>query len=49
MNSDARIFLARVYICFSLRAEVPIDVLRDTIQPFPTSSEAFVSALSDLG
>ena len=33
----------------AVRAEVPLDVLRDTIQPFPTFSEAFVSALADLG
>ena len=32
----------------AIRAEVPIEVLRDTIQPFPTFSEAFVSALADL-
>jgi pyruvate/2-oxoglutarate dehydrogenase complex dihydrolipoamide dehydrogenase (E3) component len=32
----------------AVRAEVPIAVLRDTIQPFPTFSEAFVSALADL-
>jgi pyruvate/2-oxoglutarate dehydrogenase complex dihydrolipoamide dehydrogenase (E3) component len=32
----------------AVRAEVPIPVLRDTIQPFPTFSEAFVDALSDL-
>jgi pyruvate/2-oxoglutarate dehydrogenase complex dihydrolipoamide dehydrogenase (E3) component len=32
----------------AIRAEVPIGVLRDTIQPFPTFSEAFVSALEDL-
>jgi pyruvate/2-oxoglutarate dehydrogenase complex dihydrolipoamide dehydrogenase (E3) component len=32
----------------AIRAEVPIPVLRDTIQPFPTFSEAFVNALSDL-
>jgi pyruvate/2-oxoglutarate dehydrogenase complex dihydrolipoamide dehydrogenase (E3) component len=32
----------------AIRAEVPIPVLRDTIQPFPTFSEAFVDALSDL-
>jgi pyruvate/2-oxoglutarate dehydrogenase complex dihydrolipoamide dehydrogenase (E3) component len=31
-----------------IRAEVPIDVLRDTIQPFPTFSEIFVNALADL-
>ena len=33
----------------AIRAEVPIEVLRDTIQPFPTFSEAFVNALADLG
>ena len=33
----------------AIRAEVPVDVLRDTIQPFPTFSEAFVTALEDLG
>lgn len=32
----------------AIRAEVPLDVLRDTIQPFPTFSEAFVSALAEL-
>jgi len=32
----------------AIRAEVPLDVLRDTIQPFPTFSEAFVDALADL-
>ncbi len=33
----------------AIRAEVPLAVLRDTIQPFPTFSEAFVNALVDLG
>jgi pyruvate/2-oxoglutarate dehydrogenase complex dihydrolipoamide dehydrogenase (E3) component len=33
----------------AVRAEVPLAVLRDTIQPFPTFSEAFVNALVDLG
>jgi pyruvate/2-oxoglutarate dehydrogenase complex dihydrolipoamide dehydrogenase (E3) component len=33
----------------AIRAEVPLEVLRDTIQPFPTFSEAFVNALVDLG
>ena len=33
----------------AIRAEIPLDVLRDTIQPFPTFSEAFVNALADLG
>jgi dihydrolipoamide dehydrogenase len=33
----------------AVRAGVPIDLLRDTIQPFPTFSEAFASALADLG
>jgi pyruvate/2-oxoglutarate dehydrogenase complex dihydrolipoamide dehydrogenase (E3) component len=32
----------------AVRAEVPLEVLRDTIQPFPTFSEAFVNALVDL-
>jgi pyruvate/2-oxoglutarate dehydrogenase complex dihydrolipoamide dehydrogenase (E3) component len=32
----------------AIRAEVPLDVLRDTIQPFPTFSEAYVSALLDI-
>ena len=32
----------------AIRAEVPLNVLRDTIQPFPTFSEAFVNALADL-
>jgi pyruvate/2-oxoglutarate dehydrogenase complex dihydrolipoamide dehydrogenase (E3) component len=29
----------------AIRARVPLDVLRDTIQPFPTFSEAFLHAL----
>ncbi|HEV8461583.1 MAG TPA: NAD(P)/FAD-dependent oxidoreductase [Gaiellaceae bacterium] len=32
----------------AIRARVPLDVLRDTIQPFPTFSEVFVGALADL-
>jgi pyruvate/2-oxoglutarate dehydrogenase complex dihydrolipoamide dehydrogenase (E3) component len=32
----------------AIRAEVPLEILRDTIQPFPTFSEAFVNALADL-
>jgi pyruvate/2-oxoglutarate dehydrogenase complex dihydrolipoamide dehydrogenase (E3) component len=32
----------------AIRAEVPIAVLRDTIQPFPTFSEIFVNALAGL-
>ena len=32
----------------AVRAEVPLDVLRDTIQPFPSFSEAFVNALNDM-
>jgi pyruvate/2-oxoglutarate dehydrogenase complex dihydrolipoamide dehydrogenase (E3) component len=32
----------------AVRAEVPLEILRDTIQPFPTFSEAFVNALVDL-
>jgi pyruvate/2-oxoglutarate dehydrogenase complex dihydrolipoamide dehydrogenase (E3) component len=32
----------------AVRARVPLDVLRDTIQPFPTFSEIFVGALHEL-
>jgi pyruvate/2-oxoglutarate dehydrogenase complex dihydrolipoamide dehydrogenase (E3) component len=32
----------------AIRARVPLDVLRDTIQPFPTFSEIFVGALHAL-
>jgi dihydrolipoamide dehydrogenase len=32
----------------AIRARVPIEVLRDTIQPFPTFSEIYVAALKDL-
>jgi dihydrolipoamide dehydrogenase len=32
----------------AIRAGVPIDILRDTIQPFPTFSEIYVSALKAL-
>jgi dihydrolipoamide dehydrogenase len=32
----------------AIRAAVPLEVLRDTIQPFPTFSEIFVGALHDL-
>ena len=30
----------------AIRARVPLDVLRDTIQPFPTFSEIYVDALA---
>ena len=33
----------------AIRANVPLDILRDTIQPFPTFSEAYLNALIDLG
>ena len=33
----------------AIRAEVPLEVLRDTIQPFPTFSEIYVAALKGLG
>jgi pyruvate/2-oxoglutarate dehydrogenase complex dihydrolipoamide dehydrogenase (E3) component len=33
----------------AVRAEVPLEVLRDTIQPFPTFSEAYLNAMNDLG
>ena len=32
----------------AIRAHVPLDVLRDTIQPFPTFSEIYVAALKTL-
>ncbi len=32
----------------AIRARVPLDVLRDTIQPFPTFSEIYVDALHRL-
>jgi pyruvate/2-oxoglutarate dehydrogenase complex dihydrolipoamide dehydrogenase (E3) component len=33
----------------AIRARVPLEVMRDTIQPFPTFSEIFVDALAGLG
>ena len=33
----------------AIRARVPLDVLRDTIQPFPTFSEIFLFAFEQLG
>jgi pyruvate/2-oxoglutarate dehydrogenase complex dihydrolipoamide dehydrogenase (E3) component len=33
----------------AIRARVPLEVLRDTIQPFPTFSEIYADALKDLG
>jgi pyruvate/2-oxoglutarate dehydrogenase complex dihydrolipoamide dehydrogenase (E3) component len=35
-------------LTLAIRAEVPVDVLRDTIQPFPTFSEAVYFAARDL-
>jgi pyruvate/2-oxoglutarate dehydrogenase complex dihydrolipoamide dehydrogenase (E3) component len=35
-------------ITLAIRAEVPVDVLRDTIQPYPTFSEALFFAARDL-
>ena len=32
----------------AIRAKVPLDILTDTIQPFPTFSEIYVGALKDL-
>jgi dihydrolipoamide dehydrogenase len=32
----------------AIRAHVPLDVLRDTIQPFPTFSEIYADALKAL-
>ena len=33
----------------AIRARVPLEVMNDVIQPFPTFSEAFLNALTDLG
>jgi len=33
----------------AIRARVPLEVIQDTIQPFPTFSEIFVDALAELG
>ena len=33
----------------AIRARLPLDILHDTIQPFPTFSEAFLFALQELG
>jgi pyruvate/2-oxoglutarate dehydrogenase complex dihydrolipoamide dehydrogenase (E3) component len=33
----------------AIRAKVPLDVVADTIQPFPTFSEAFLNAFLELG
>jgi pyruvate/2-oxoglutarate dehydrogenase complex dihydrolipoamide dehydrogenase (E3) component len=33
----------------AIRAQVPLEVMRDTIQPFPTFSEVFLYALTELG
>ena len=33
----------------AIRARVPLNVMRDVIQPFPTFSEAFLSTLEELG
>jgi pyruvate/2-oxoglutarate dehydrogenase complex dihydrolipoamide dehydrogenase (E3) component len=35
-------------LTLAIRAEVPVDVLRDVIQPYPTFSEAVFFALQDL-
>jgi pyruvate/2-oxoglutarate dehydrogenase complex dihydrolipoamide dehydrogenase (E3) component len=35
-------------LTLAIRAEVPVDVLRDTIQPYPTFSEAVFFAIRDL-
>ena len=36
-------------LTLAIRAEVPVDVLLDTIQPYPTFSEAVQYAVRDLG
>jgi pyruvate/2-oxoglutarate dehydrogenase complex dihydrolipoamide dehydrogenase (E3) component len=32
----------------AIRAQIPLSVMNDVIQPFPTFSEAFLDALTDL-
>jgi dihydrolipoamide dehydrogenase len=36
-------------VTLAIRAEVPVDVLLDTIQPFPTFSESIFFAARELG
>ena len=36
-------------LTLAIRAEVPVDVVLDTIQPYPTFSEAIQFAVRDLG
>jgi pyruvate/2-oxoglutarate dehydrogenase complex dihydrolipoamide dehydrogenase (E3) component len=33
----------------AIRAKLPLEVMDDVIQPFPTFSEAFLDALTELG
>jgi pyruvate/2-oxoglutarate dehydrogenase complex dihydrolipoamide dehydrogenase (E3) component len=33
----------------AIRAKLPLDLLHDVIQPFPTFSEAYLHALQELG
>jgi len=58
-NPDRRVLVGAVAVgpeagewlgqlTLAVRAEVPVDVLRDTIQPYPTFSEAIQFALRDL-
>ena len=35
-------------LTLAVKAEVPVEVLRDTIQPYPTFSEAIQFAVRDL-
>lgn len=35
-------------LTLAIRAEIPLDVLRDVIQPYPTFSEAVFLALREL-
>jgi hypothetical protein len=35
-------------LTLAIRAEVPVDVVRDTIQPYPTFSEAVFFAVREL-
>jgi pyruvate/2-oxoglutarate dehydrogenase complex dihydrolipoamide dehydrogenase (E3) component len=37
------------YAALAIKARIPIDVLRDTVAQFPSYSEAYLSALEQLG
>jgi dihydrolipoamide dehydrogenase len=46
VGPEAREWIGQATV--AIRAGVPLDVLRDVIQPFPTFSEIFVKALDEI-